>query len=200
MPENTPASLDASAFDDVVFARVIDGTIMEYPVLYKHIVNREGKKDQFKQVVMATMPSFDPRLERVEEKIEMVKGIPTVSYSLTSLSIDEILAGLWAGKETLSITDVDPEIFHKVAFLSDTMVTEMLDKFAQSRRYANMASLATYVNDPLQQHRDEADRGVALRSQIYTALKKFEADVGFGTSAVPKSAADILALFPALTW
>jgi hypothetical protein len=69
MPEITTDSIDASIFDDTVFARVVDDKLMEYPVLYKHIVNREGPKSQFKQVVFGVKPSIDPQVQKLTETI-----------------------------------------------------------------------------------------------------------------------------------
>ena len=200
MPNSNPDSLDSSIFDNTVFARVVDGLIVEYPVLYKHIVNRDGPKNQFKQVVVAAKPAFDDRIQKLTENVTMEKGLPTVGYKVADLTVDEILAKLWRDKANITMADVAPEVFQKVSFLSDAYATHQLDAFAQSRRYANMASLATYTNDPVEQNSLDAVRGVNLRSQIYGALKQFEHDVFTGVRPVPKSFADILALFPELTW
>ncbi len=200
MPEITTDSIDASIFDDTVFARVVDDKLMEYPVLYKHIVNREGPKSQFKQVVFGPKPSIDPQVQKLTETIELVKGVPTVTYKAEDLSIDEILAFLWRDKETLTAAQVPLAVFKKISQLTDALATKALDEFAQTRRYANIASLATYVNDPLEDNRNEALRGVALRSEFYAVLKQFEIDVASGARPVPKTFAEISVLFPELTW
>lgn len=200
MPEITTDSIDASIFDDTVFARVVDDKLMEYPVLYKHIVNREGPKSQFKQVVFGVKPSIDPQVQKLTETIELVKGVPTVTYKAEDLTIDEILAFLWRDKETLTAAQVPLAVFKKISQLTDALATKALDEFSQTRRYTNIASLATYVNDPLEDNRTEALRGVALRSEFYAVLKQFEIDVASGARPVPKTFAEISVLFPELTW
>ena len=78
---------------DTVFARVVDDKLMEYPVLYKHIVNREGPKSQFKQVVFGVKPSIDPQVQKLTETVELVKGVPTVIYKAEDLTIKKLTRG-----------------------------------------------------------------------------------------------------------
>ena len=79
-------------------------------------------------------------------------------------------------------------------------IGQMLDAFAKTRGYDNIASLASYSNDPDPQQAAEGLLGTQLRSRCWVAIKDYEVGVMSGTIPVPRYESQILKVLPEFTW
>lgn len=82
----------------------------------------------------------------------------------------------------------------------DADIQARLDAFAQTRLYANMDSLCTYVTSTNTQFAAEAARGVQLRDDTWIAAGMILNEVKGGSRPVPETLADIEDELPELTW
>lgn len=82
----------------------------------------------------------------------------------------------------------------------DREIQARLDAFAQTRIYANMDRLCTYVASTNPQFAAEAARGVQLRDDTWIAVGMILNEVIGGTRPVPDSIADIEGELPELSW
>lgn len=182
-----------------VFARVENNRILEYPVTKEIIQNRKAPLSMFRQVKFLEKPKTT-EFELLTESIELVSGIPTVSYKVRNLTVQEILDNLYGTKPELTIDQVPLEVFKRVSFLAREKIGQMLDAFAKTRGYDNIASLASYSNDPDPQQAAEGLLGTQLRSRCWVAIKDYEVGVMSGTIPVPRYESQILKVLPEFTW
>lgn len=197
-----------------VYARIVDGSIVEYPVYEIHIKNRAHPMEWYTPVVYLQKPAYDDRYEAIKEELQITGNWVVSSFKVTPMSVDAILNKLFypngahnlsnptepVEPENVTIATIDPALMAIVASKVSTEVGEALDEFVKERNYDDVRSCATYVNSSNPQFQAEANRVIALRDQSYTALYTYLNDVTTGVLPLPKSFADIKAHLPALTW
>lgn len=191
---------------DSQFARIHNGEVVEWPVLYEHILNRRLPLRLFRQI------SFGPKPEasayaHLQEDISLVNGVPTVTYTQRPYTLEEVLVAINEQAPVVdgvfsppSIASVDPVAIGLVSSLTRDEISRRLDNFAKTRWYDSIATLVTYVNDPDPQQKYEGERGVALRSQCWVSIRAYETGVVTGTIPVPRTVNEIYAQIPELTW
>lgn len=201
--------------DQKVYARVVDGAIIEYPVLGLHIRNRAHPLDWYSPVVFIKKPEFDQATEYLQEITRIAGNHVVAEYVVKTLSVDNILNKLFypngmrfdplnptkqVEPADIKISDLDQAFIAKVMDIVSREVGNLLDAFARTRQYDDVKSCATYATSANTQFKAEADRIVALRDQTYAALYAYITEVMSGAKPVPKSFAEIKAVLPELTW
>lgn len=192
--------------DDSQFARVQNGAIVEWPVLFMHIKNRNLPLQLFRQIHFNEKPSAKPYVY-LDESIELVNGVPTVSYNERKFTLEEILQSIIVKASEATgvfvqplVTEVDPIAFQLVSSLTRDEITFRLNEFAKTRWYDSIDTLVTYANDPDPKHKEEGLRGVELRSQCWVSIRDFETKVLTGVIPVPYLVNQIYSHIPELTW
>lgn len=200
--------------DQQVYARIVEGKIVEYPVYEIHIKNRAHPMNWYTPVVYLERPSFDDRYESIQEKLQITGNFVVASYEVTQMSVNSILNRLFypngmhnpmnpveaVEPEAVTIATIDPFLMNKVAEKVSAEIGVALDEFAHTRNYDDVKSCATYVNSANPQFKAEAERIISLRDQTYTALYTYLSDVTTAVLPLPKSFADIQAHLPTLAW
>lgn len=185
-----------------LFARVQNNQIVEWPVTQEHITNRGAPLSMFRSIHYAPKPTVPPFFH-LNETISLVHGTPTVAYSITEYTLQEVLDFIAIPKVAgvpNTVADVDPLAFQKVTSMARDLIGKALDDFAKTRGYDNIVSLCSYKDDPDVQQDAEARRGIDLRSQCWVNIRKYEQDVVAGVVPVPRYEADILGVIPVLSW
>lgn len=204
-PANTGNDLD-------VFARVVDGQIVEYPVFRLHIKNRAHPLDWYTPVVESPKPELPP-FSNYKTKLSIVGGTVLVTYSVVKQTLDEILRnlavddtaepglpGLNPGKVPPKIEDVSPETIAPVYDMVGEHVMAKLDTWAATRKYTTFNTLINYRDSAIQKFKLEALRGIELRDATWAALANYFSSVSTGQLPVPISIQEIDALMPPLLW
>ena len=204
-PANTGNDLD-------VFARVVDGQIVEYPVFRLHIKNRAHPLDWYTPVVEPPKPTLPP-YSTYKQSLAVVGGTVVVSFSVVPQTLDEILRGLAVqsteslepglptqGAQPPLITDVSPDTIAKVYDMVDDYVMDKLTAWAKTRKYGSFTNLTDYRDSAIPKFKAEALRGIELRDQIWVVLIDYFTKVTTGELPVPISSAEIDALVPPLLW
>lgn len=202
----------AAETDLDVFARVIDGQIVEYPVFRLHIVNRGHPLDWYTPVVESPKPTLPP-YSNYKPSLSVIGGTVVVTYSVVPQSLGEILQGLAVPGENTNplpgqpadkvaplITEISPDTVTKVYDLVGEYVMAKLDTWANTRKYTTFNTLLGYRDSGIAKFKAEALRGNDLRDQIWAALTTYFDKVTTGQEPVPISTTPIDALVPPLLW
>lgn len=123
------------------------------------------------KVVMDT-PVYDP-----------VFNTWSVDWTVEALTQEEVLSKYPAVMEMVS-----------------NKANEMLNAFAQERGYDGIISLCNYSTSADATFASDAAHGIATRDTTWITLRDFSAGVEAGTTPVPNTMDEILALIPPMTW
>jgi hypothetical protein len=198
-----------------IYARVIDGAIIEYPVYDIHIKNRANPIEWYTPVVFLKDPEFDPQTEYlkevlknngnviVSEKIVLKQNVENILNRLfypDGRQFDHMNPGEVVQPAVVNIGDLAPEFLQKVIDQVSKEIGDSLDAFAKTRNYDDVKSCATYVSSTNPQFKAEADKIIELRDQTYSALYNYIGQIISGQAPVPKSFSEIKAVLPELVW
>lgn len=202
--------------ENIVYARLKDGKIAEYPVFAIHIKNRAHPLDWYTPVIYLEKPEYDKRYQSLKEELQITGNYVIASYNIKPLSVNTMLNNLFypngrinitnpgeqVEPEEISIADVDQDLFAKIVERVSFEVGQSLDTFVVTRGYDDVKSCASYVNSSNPQFQAEATRTIALRDQTYTNLYTYLDTLISGTNPLPKSFNEIkvTANLPELTW
>lgn len=190
-----------------LFARVVDGKVVEYPVYRIHIKNRAHPLSFYTPVVKTEAPAPD-QFGTVDESLEVRSDAVHVVYTKRPLTLAEILRTFQAQNPedpmapmaAKSISEIDPATIQHVYSLAGDYVSVKLDEFARTRKYNDFIHLTGYRYSAIPSFAAEAMRGYTLRDQIWANLLNYFTQVTTGAVPVPTSIADVDALIPDMTW
>lgn len=196
-----------------LFARIVDGAVVEYPVLELHIINRAHPFDWYTPVVVLKTPEVDPIFEYTKEELTISGNFVVATPTVVQYGIDQVLNNLFYpngrnfsmdgtddGKVEVVFANLDPEVVNKVVNLVSKKVSEILDDFARTKNYDDVKSCATYSNSTNPTFKAEADRIIQLRDNCFANLYTYIGEVAAAVKPVPESFSEVQALLPALTW
>lgn len=196
-----------------LFARIVDGAVVEYPVLELHIINRAHPFDWYTPVVVLKTPEYDPTFEYIKEELSISGNYVVATPTVVQYDVDQVLTNLAYpngrtfamegeddGKVEVVFANLDPKVVNRVVNMVSKRVSDMLDEFARTKNYDDVKSCATYSNSTNATFKAEADRIIELRDQCFSDLYLYIAEVSTGTKPVPSSFSEIQALLPELTW
>lgn len=190
-----------------LFARVVDGKVVEYPVYRIHIKNRAHPLSFYTPVVKTEAPAPD-QFGTVDESLEVRPDAVHAVYTKRPLTLTEILRTFqvqnpedpMAPMTAKSISEIDPATVRHVYSLAGDYVSVKLDEFARTKRYNDFIHLTGYRYSAIPSFAAEAMRGYTLRDQIWANLLNYFTQVTTGAVPVPTSIADVDSLIPAMTW
>ncbi len=190
-----------------LFARVVDGKVVEYPVYRIHIKNRAHPLNFYTPVVKTEAPAPD-QFGTVDESLEVRSDAVHVVYTKRPLTLAEILRTFqvqnpedpMAPMTVKLISEIDPATAQRVYSLAGDYVSVKLDEFARTKQYNDFIHLTGYRYSAIPSFAAEAMRGYTLRDQIWANLLNYFTQVTTGAVPVPTSIADVDALIPAMTW
>lgn len=189
---------------DKLFARIIDGVIVETDVREYQIVNRGHPLSLYTET-KETLKPFCAVHQRLEQEWVIDGDKVAIKYTVVDMGIQELL-NIVNGpltspeQETVNIEAVDKRMVDAIVAQTKIYAQDALDKFAQSRLYDNMNSLTSYATSKNDSRRKEAQRGVDLKDAVWDYLIDLESRILSGAVGVPKRADEILSQIPQLTW
>ena len=192
----------------IIYARLVDGAVAEYPVYLLHIENRGHPLDWYTPVVFPAVPTI-PQFYNLAESISVVNGIPTVAYSVTPKSLQQLLNEITPANimfdpmvtvTPTAIADVDPALVARVATLATDMAEDKLNAFAATRGYQSASRAVGYVTSKDAGFAADGQRVSDLRDQMWRAFYAYMANVQSGATPVPMKVSEIEAQLPELTW
>lgn len=194
---------------ETVYARVVDGEILEFPVHLLHINNRNHSVNDYRIVEFETKPYIPPFYTVIPEP-KVVGNRVICKWNLIPQSLDGVLNDLWRPttldkedegyKETILIEDVPQEVIDRVTYLVREYVGKQLDTFVQTKGYDDIKSAATYANSAVAKFKADADRALHLRDMCWVSIYEYLDYVMLGELPIPRSTQDIDNIIPQLTW
>lgn len=195
---------------DPIFARVVDGSVVQYPMTYDDINARNTPTDVYYQCFFSDeeSPLIPSLSERVTEKLTIIGTSVYVSKVLVKKTIQEMFDYL---HEIAAVTDEEGNVSidrSKVATdvylaFEDAIKAEVqkkLDDFARQKGYDDLRSACTYTNSSIEVYRTEGIRATELRDLTWCTLYVYFNDVITGVRDLPVSWDDMAQNLPELTW
>jgi len=195
---------------DPIFARIEEGRVVQYPMTYNDINERNTPNDVYYQCFFSDddTPLIPSLSERVIEKLTIIGESVYVSKTLTKKSIQEMFAYL---HEIAAVTDeegvvsidrskVSTDVYLAFEDAIKAEVQKKLDDFVREKGYDDLRSVCTYTNSSIEVYRTEGIRATELRDLTWYTLYVYFNDVVTGVRDLPVSWNDIAQNLPELTW
>ena len=209
------------ANDSAVYARVVDGVVVEYPIHLQTITARGQPLEWFTPVQTGIPPTAT--------EYQTVVGTPVVfgsavvlQYAVKDISLDRLLSRAWTGNDnnlamrrrndlpvfdvylnnlpTPVIKDLDPILVDKIFSLISINIDIRLDKFAASKKYSSIDKACGFINSNEAEWVSDAKVAIYNRDITWKAYIKYVNDVTNGTIALAKQYSDIETMLPELSW
>lgn len=187
-----------------VFARVVNGEIVELPVYRLHIRNRAHPLSWYRPVIDVDKPEL-PAFSYYEVTHKVAETCVYASYKVIPYTLAQMLSQLTRqgrpGDNTPPVIgDIDPIVINHIYGLVSNYATDKLNAFAAERQYDSIKSLIEYRHFSIPQLQAEGQRGFDLLQQTWAILLAYFNGVSTGVESVPTSITQIDNLIPALTW
>ena len=189
-----------------IYARIVKGEVVEYPLTLQQIQARETPMRDFSTVTFEDSPPPEP-FKKIVEKIKLVGETPVVYYELEPFDFQEILDQLW----NFSISRTKKIGGHFYKFTSQEaanhlfyLITEELEKrlqtFSDEKSYKSIDVLCSYVNDPFERFSEEGRKGLKARSEAWKFLVEFRENIETNKVQIPKTKEELFDLIPTFSW
>lgn len=195
--------------DNEIYCRIVNGQVVEYPVYALHIRNRAHPFSMYTKVVFTTKPPL-PDFAFYTEKLEVVNGIPLVTYGIAYKTLQTVLNELHQsnGAPTLPgeeptpkpIEEVPPATMGRVVELAKQLVQDRLDNWAKTREYDGVLSAISYQTSTNPTRAEEGAKAVVNRDLSWDAMYAYMDKVMAKELPVPMKESEIVAQLPELTW
>ena len=193
-----------------IFARIEDGQVVQYPMTYDDINERNTPNDVYYQCFFSDDDSpLTPALsERVTEKLTIVGTSVYVSKTLVKKTITDMFTYLHdiaavineEGVVSIDRTKVSADVYLAFEDAIKAEVQKKLDDFARQKGYDDLRSACTYTNSSIEVYRTEGIRATELRDLTWYTLYVYFNDVITGVRDLPVTWNDIAQNLPELTW
>ena len=129
-----------------------------------------------------------------------------VTQTATETTPEQTVLGHWEQRWT--VTDKSAEVIAAEAAVAAqafqaavvTATQARLDTFANTRNYDGILSACTYASSAVPKFQSEGQYCVNARDNTWAALYALMADVQAGTTPMPATIDEVVALLPELTW
>lgn len=195
---------------DPIFARVVDGSVVQYPMTYDDINVRNIPTDVYYQCFFSDeeSPLIPSLSERVTEKLTIIGTSVYVSKVLVKKTIQEMFDYLHEiaavtdeeGNVSIDRSKVSTDVYLAFEDAIKAEVQKTLDDFARQKGYDDLRSACTYFNSNIEVYRVEGMRAVELRDLTWYTLYMYFNDVITGVRTLPVTWNDIAQNLPELTW
>ena len=194
-----------------LYAKVVDGTITEFPVSIEHIKNRNHSVDDYKEVMFTNIPPIVPGYHVLKERVVIHKGNVYAEYSVERYPLESLLSLVPRSAENsrpgdfISDDPLPEKLRDQILLSVRERVQTWLDEFAGSRNYGDektspTVSIVTYVNDPNPKFAMEANYFIKHRSEVWVSLYQFLTKVLTGEEEVPRTFDEVKVNLPEQKW
>lgn len=195
--------------DDEIYCRIVDGQVVEYPVYALHIRNRAHPFEMYNKVVFTAKPTL-PEFAYYTEKLEVINGVPLITYGIAYKTLQTVLNELHQSNATPAlpgeepqpkpIEEVPPGTMARVVELTKELVQARLDDWAKTKEYDGILSAASYVSSTNPARAAEGAKAILSRDLSWDAMYVYMDKVSSKALPVPMKEAEIVAQLPELTW
>ena len=193
-----------------IFARIEDGQVVQYPMTYDDINERNTPNDVYYQCFFSDddSPLIPSLSERVTEKLTIVGTSVYVSKTLVKKTITDMFTYLYdiatvineEGVVSIDRSKVSTDVYLAFEDAIKAEVQKKLDDFAREKGYDDLRSASAYTNSNIEVYRTESIRACELRDLTWYTLYVYFNDVITGVRDLPVTWNDIAQNLPELTW
>jgi hypothetical protein len=197
---------------DVIYARVADGKIIEYPVFGYLIKNRAHPQSWYTQAKLSQKPPIT-NYEYLREVPTIVGSDVIVNYVVEKMSLDFYFNSFYpkvargAAFDTPIVIEpifvheeTNKELIGKFTEELNDHYQKALDSLAQEKGYGGVMSCSTYISSSNAKFKAEAQFMIDLRDTVWASLYKYLGEVLSATKPIPKNLSEINAVLPAFEW
>jgi hypothetical protein len=178
-----------------IYARIVDGVLVEYPVTQEIIEARSVPPEWYTPVMAPERPEI-PVGYALKEIYTITGNTLAVAYSLYEIGLDVLFTMVAPhGKQS-----INPDILGLILKKGEVVVKQRLNDFAQAKGYDTIDSLVSYATSQVMSRAMEARRGVDARDKLYDAYYAYCAEVHANKVDTPLSIYDISEALPVLKW
>ena len=193
-----------------IFARIEDGQVVQYPMTYDDINERNTPNDLYYQCFFSDddAPLTPSLSEYITEKLTIIGTSVYVNKILVKKTITDMFTYLHdiaavtneEGVVSIDRAKVSTDVYLAFEDAVKTEVQKKLDDFAREKGYDDLRSACTYTNSSIEVYRTEGIRASELRDLTWYTLYVYFNDVITGIRDLPVSWNDIAQNLPELTW
>lgn len=193
-----------------IFARIEDGRVVQYPMTYDDINERNTPNDVYYQCFFSDddTPLTPALSEHIIEKLTIIGTSVYVSKTLVKKTITDMFSYLHdtaavindEGVVSIDRSKVSTDVYLAFEDAIKAEVQKKLDDFAREKGYDDLRSASTYTNSIIEVYRTESIRACELRDLTWYTLYVYFNDVITGVRDLPVSWNDIAQNLPELTW
>jgi len=182
-----------------MYAKVVNDVIVEFPITDIDYETNRYLESGIVPVVLPIEPTYDTSLQSLVMNPLLMGDIVMVSYTIHDYTIDELL--LQSSAITgVTISTIPPALLSAIVVRTKERIQGMLDTFAQTRDYDNIASCISYKTSSITSFQTEALRCEYLRDITWSNLNTYLTNIMNGTNSIPTLWSEISVNLPALTW
>lgn len=189
-----------------VFARVIDGAVVEYPVSRLHITNRSHPIEWYTPVVDVNKPEV-PAFHYVTSKLDVGDGLVYATYEVVPYSLSQLLARINSksmdrpGPANVMISEVEPELVQRILQMTSDYAEQKLEEFVATRGYYSLNNLLSrYTGSTIPKFAAEANRAQVLLDGLWARLTTYYTEIAEGARSVPSNINEIDEIIGEFTW
>lgn len=193
---------------DKVYAKVVNGKIVEYPIFPIHIKNRSHPVEWYSVCKFDIKPELTddfhflseiltPKFNDVTNKYEVL-----ISYEIKAFTLQNLLNSIYPLNDSSDKkkSDISEALYNRILELANEEITNRLNNFAASRGYDGILSLCNYKDDSYIKFATEANRGIILRSATWQMAETYLNALNNETVNIPRNISEIYNNLPSLTW
>ncbi len=193
--------------NEKIYAKVHDNGYIEYPVYLQHILARNQSVNDYQEVIEGRKPKL-PEFHEYKTDLYVYDGRVRLDYLIQPIPLSSLLNSisisniddLTLNPTDIFYSDVDPALVARIQKLAGEYIDEKLNNFVAERNFKSIESAVTYADDANLVLAASGARAKAVRSEVYTAMNIYLANIVNNTNPIPKSLAEIDANIPPMTW
>lgn len=192
---------------EVLYARVRDGKVTEYPVTRVIIENRKHPLNWYLPVQTGVPPLVDTRFYQVAFDFEVGTSLVKINYVVVPLELETVLQSLIIGQhegggiESLSYSDLTEAQIAKLKRMVADYAEGQVAKLAQERGYDNLDTLlGRYRNSTNPVFAAEALFIQTALDNAWTNLQVYFEEIKQGTKPLPILLREIDQVIQLPTW
>lgn len=193
--------------NEKIYAKVHDNGYIEYPVYLQHILARNQSVNDYQEVIEGKKPEL-PEFHEYKTDLYVYDGRVRLDYLIQPIPLSSLLNSisvsniddLTLNPTDIFYSDIDPSLAARIQKLAGDYIDEKLNKFVAERNFKSIESAVTYIDDVNPLLAASGAKAKAIRSEVWTVMNSYLANIINNTNPIPKSLAEIDSNIPPMTW
>ncbi len=171
-----------------IYGKVDNGIVIEFPVTVDIILNRGHSVHDYTPVTFVTAPYYDTTRQKLTRGVSVRNGRIYVEFTLTSLSLNEVLQSFKTDAGVKAISEIDTGLIEYVRSLLSNHVEVCLDRLCNLRDYSSLNNaLARYRNSTIEAFKKESDYLQLCLDNAWKAMGAYQTSLLTGKIPLPTS-------------